>query len=58
MMVMVVVVVYVCVCPYKVEKCPFKFCEELYWNFDGDCIEYVDFLYWMAILTIITLRFH
>jgi hypothetical protein len=28
--------------PYEVENCSFKFCNELYWNFDGDCIESVN----------------
>jgi hypothetical protein len=37
--------VYVCVCvfPYEAENFPFQFCEEeLYLNFDGDRIEFVD----------------
>jgi hypothetical protein len=28
--------------PYEVENCSFHVCEELIWNFDGDCIEFVD----------------
>jgi hypothetical protein len=28
--------------PYEAENCPFNFCEESCWNFDEDCIEYVD----------------
>jgi hypothetical protein len=24
--------------PYEIENCSFYVCEELYWNFDGDCI--------------------
>jgi hypothetical protein len=27
---------------YEVENCFFHVCEELCWNFDGDCIESVD----------------
>jgi hypothetical protein len=27
---------------YEVENCPFKFCKELCWISDGDCIESVD----------------
>ena len=27
---------------YKVEYCSFKVCEELLWNFGGDCTESVD----------------
>ena len=28
--------------PYEVENCSFHVCEELCWNFYGDCIEPVD----------------
>ena len=28
--------------PYEVENCSFKVFKELWWNFDGDCIESVD----------------
>ena len=28
--------------PYKVEDCSFKICKKLCWNFDGNCIEFVD----------------
>ena len=28
--------------PYEVEYCPFKFCEEFRWDFDGQGIESVD----------------
>ena len=31
--------------PYKVEYCPFKVCEELCWDFDGDCIDSVDYFW-------------
>ena len=27
---------------YEVEYCSFEVCEELCWEFDGDCIESVD----------------
>ncbi|KAL6091041.1 hypothetical protein STEG23_037056, partial [Scotinomys teguina] len=30
------------VLPYEVENCFFQVCEELSWDFDGDCIESVD----------------
>jgi hypothetical protein len=30
------------VTPDEFADCPFKFVEELSWNFDGDCIEFVD----------------
>jgi hypothetical protein len=30
------------VIPDEIENCPFYFCIELSWNFDGDCIESVD----------------
>lgn len=30
--------------PYKVDNCPFKFCKEWCWDFDGDFIGYVDYL--------------
>ena len=29
--------------PSEAENCSFKVCEELCWDFDGDCIESVDF---------------
>jgi hypothetical protein len=28
--------------PYEIENISFKICEELCWNFDTNCIEYVD----------------
>jgi hypothetical protein len=28
--------------PYEVEYCSFNVCKELYWNFDGNCIEFVN----------------
>ena len=28
--------------PYEVDYCSFKVCEELCWDFDGDCIESID----------------
>ena len=28
--------------PYQVEYCSFQVCEELCWDFDGDCIDSVD----------------
>ena len=28
--------------PYEVDYCSFKVCEELCWDFDGDCIEFID----------------
>lgn len=30
--------------PYKVDNCPFKFCKEWCWDFDGDFIGSVDYL--------------
>jgi hypothetical protein len=30
------------VTPDEFENCSFYFCDELSWNFDGDCIESVD----------------
>ncbi|KAL6081428.1 hypothetical protein STEG23_000899 [Scotinomys teguina] len=30
------------VSPYEVENCSFQVCEELSWDFDGDCIKSVD----------------
>ena len=29
--------------PYEVVYCSFKVCKELCWNFDGDCIESLNF---------------
>ncbi|KAL6086712.1 hypothetical protein STEG23_032488 [Scotinomys teguina] len=33
--------------PYEVESCSFQVCEELCWDFDGDCIESVD-CFWQS----------
>ena len=40
--VLVCVNVCVCVFPYETEDSPFKICEELFWNFDGDSNQSVD----------------
>jgi hypothetical protein len=48
MVILVVVVVvcgvyvFVCVFSYEAQNCPFKVGEELSWNFDGDCTEFID----------------
>ena len=31
--------------PYEVEYCSFKGCEELCWDFDGHCFEFIDCLW-------------
>jgi hypothetical protein len=50
--------VYVCVFTYKAENCPFKFCEELCRDFDGDCIESIDCFSRVTIFTILILLIH
>ena len=45
------------VIPDEFENCSFYLCEELSWNFDGDCIESVD-CFRMAIFTISILPIH
>jgi hypothetical protein len=36
---------YICLFPYEAENCPFKFYKESCWNFDGDGIESLDYLW-------------
>ena len=31
--------------PYKVDYCSLKVCEEFLWDFDGDCIESIDYFW-------------
>ena len=40
------------------QNCFFLLCEELSWDFDGDCVESVDCFGKMAILTILILPIH
>jgi hypothetical protein len=44
--------------PYEVESCSFHVCEELCWNFDGDCIESVIAFGKMDIFTVLILSIH
>jgi hypothetical protein len=46
------------VIPDEFENCSFYLYEELSWNFDGDCIESVDWFCKMAIFTILILPIH
>jgi hypothetical protein len=39
-------------------NCPFYLCEELSWNFDGDCIESVDCFWQDSHFTILNLTIH
>ena len=41
-LVFVVVVVVVAVFPYKVDYCSLRVFEEFFWDFDGNCIEFID----------------
>jgi len=42
----VCVCVCVCVCfPYEAESYPINVCDEFCWDFDGDCIDSVDYLW-------------
>ena len=41
--------------PYEVEYCSFKVCEELCWDFDGDCIESIDCFGRISIFTMLIL---
>jgi len=43
------------VIPYEVENCSFYLCEELSWNFDGDCIVSVYCFGKIAIFTMLIL---
>lgn len=31
--------------PYQVECCPVKICKELYWDFNGNCIQSAEFFW-------------
>ena len=43
------------VIPDEFANCPFKFIEDLSWNFGGDCIESVDAFDMIAIFTLLIL---
>jgi hypothetical protein len=43
---------------YEVKNCLFRVYEKFCWNFDGDCIESVDWFGKMVIFTMIILLIH
>jgi hypothetical protein len=44
--------------PGEFENCSFHVFEKLCWDFDGDCIESINCLWWMAIFTMLFLPIH
>ena len=44
--------------PYKFQTYLFQFCEKCLWHFDRDCIDSLDCLGYMVILTILVLSVH